>query len=419
MIPTFKLNDTLIEAVPSVHYRSVFAAGVNKICSNEMTRPEAIAVELGPGLASEVRNWMQELGVNPFTKTILPCMLGLLYRNSLIHPDYFDTAVHLQNHLQKPLGEISCESKYQLLNYSDRYLAALSSTDSIIEAVRCSIELNIPVYGIDLDEFSSSHRKPFLIEDPTKPGLDIASYTLKYGSYAASCRDNYVDGRREYAMSARLKSLLPRYKRILLVCGLAHLENILQLMNDPSVKPADIMAPGVSHSFQRVIIHPKIAVSFMDVYPVLASIYEQLRTNPSIKDSETFRIPDYTIVYRDILDKVYGRYYDSIKPEKKLPNSCGRFDMLPEFERLVMNHQLTSQQYVPQVSELLECARTLMPDGFYDFLAASLMDIERPWASGKLFPELPLIARKPEWPKETDSITTIELYNLTESGKDI
>ncbi len=33
MIPTFKLNDTLIEAVPSVHYRSVFAAEVNKICS--------------------------------------------------------------------------------------------------------------------------------------------------------------------------------------------------------------------------------------------------------------------------------------------------------------------------------------------------------------------------------------------------
>ncbi len=52
MIPTFKINDTLIEAVPSVHYRSVFAAEVNKICSSETTRPEAIAVELGPGLAS-------------------------------------------------------------------------------------------------------------------------------------------------------------------------------------------------------------------------------------------------------------------------------------------------------------------------------------------------------------------------------
>ncbi len=58
----------------------------------------------------------------------------------------------------------------KLLNYSDRYLAALSSTDSIIEAVRCSIELNIPVYGIDLDEFSASHRKPLLVEDPTNPG---------------------------------------------------------------------------------------------------------------------------------------------------------------------------------------------------------------------------------------------------------
>ncbi len=60
------------------------------------------------------------------------------------------------------------------------------------------------------------------------------------------------------------------------------------LMNDPDVKPADIMAPGVSYSFQRVIIHPKIAVSFMDVYPVLATIFEKLRINPSEKDSATF-----------------------------------------------------------------------------------------------------------------------------------
>ena len=418
MIPNFKIKDTLIDVVPSYHFRSVFAASVNKICTNVMTRPEAIAVELGPCLAIEVRNWMQELGVNSFTKTILPCMLGILYRNSLIHPDYFDTAVHLQDHMQKPLGETSFELKSQLLNYSDRNLAALSSTDSIIEAVRCSIELNIPVYGIDLDEFSSGLRKPILIEDPAKPGLDIAAYTLKYGRYAASCRDKYIDGRREYAMSARLKSLLPQYKRILLVCGLAHFENILQLMNDPSVKPADVMVPGVSYSFKRVIIHPKIAVSFMDVYPVITSMYEDLRPNPSIKDSEIFLIPDYSKVYRDILDKVYCRYYESIKQEKKPANSVRGFDMVPEFEKLVVNHQLTSQQFVPRASELLECSRTLMPDGFYDFLVDGLMDIDRPWASPKQFPELPMIGRKPEGSKEKNKITTVELYHLKESGKD-
>ena len=408
MIPAFKINNSVIEAVPSVHFRSAFAVEVNRICTEETTRPEAIAVELGPGLASEMRNWMQELGVSPFTKTILPCMFGLLYSNRLVHPDYYETAVQLQDHMQQPLGEISSESKSRLLNYSDRNLAALSSTDSIIEAVRCSIELNIPVYGIDLDEFSACHRKPLLIEDPSTQCLDIAEYALKYGSYAASGRDSYVDCRREYAMSARLKSLLPRYKRILVVCGLAHWENIIQLMNDPDVKPAEVMEPGDSLSFRRVIIHPKIAVSFMDVYPVLTSIYEHMRTNPSIKDSEVLRIPDFIKVNRDILDKVYCRYYDIIKPEKKLIISGGRFDLVPEFERLVMNHQLTSQHYVPGVTELLGCARSLMPAEFYDILATVLMDIERPWASPKQFPELPMIARKPEGHEETDKKTQIE-----------
>jgi hypothetical protein len=418
MIAAFKINDTLIEAVPSVHYRSVFAVEVNKICSCEATRPEAIAVELGPDLAAEVRNWMQELGISPFTKTILPCMLGLLYGNRLIHPGYYDTAIQLQGHLQEPLGEISCESKNHLLNYSDRYLAALSSTDSIIEAVRCSIELSIPLYGIDLDEFSARQGSPLLVEDPSDPDLDISSYVMKYGSYSASCRDTFVDGRREYAMSARLKALLPRNKRILLVCGLAHWENIIELMNDPAVKPADEMAPAVSHSFKRIIIHPKIAVSFMDVYPVLATIYEKLRINSSEKDTELFRMPDYAKVYRDILDKVYCSHDDSIKPGRKPGNSGGRFERVPEFERLVMNHQLISQHYVPGLKELLECARTIMPAEFYDLLAGHLMDIEQPWASPWQFPELPMLSRIPEESKETGKKPTIELYNLTESGKD-
>lgn len=419
MFPNFKINDTLIEAVPSVHYRAVFAVEVNKICRSETMRPEAIAVELGPQLAAEVRNWMLELGIKPNTKTILPCMYGLLYANRLIHPGYYNTAIQLQGHLQEPLGDISRKSKKHLLNYSDRYLAALSSTDSIIEAVRCSIELGIPIYGIDLDEFSARQGSPLLVEDPSNRGLDISAYVTKYGSYSASCRDIYVDGRREYAMSARLKAIVPQYKRILLVCGLAHWEKIIQLMNDPDVRPADEMAPSVSQSFKRVIIHPKIAVSFMDVYPVLTTIYENLRINPSEKDSELFRIPDYAKVYRDILDKVYCSYNDIIKTGRKPGNSGGRFDRVPEFERLVMNHQLISQHYVPRLQELLGCARAIMPGEFYDLLAGNLMDIDRPWASPRQFPELPMISRRTEEAKETAKKTTIELYNLTEPGKDI
>ena len=67
------------------------------------TRPEAVAVELGPHLTNAITSWMKELGVSPLKETELPCMLGLLYSNRLIHPDYQETVLGLQAHFGKPL----------------------------------------------------------------------------------------------------------------------------------------------------------------------------------------------------------------------------------------------------------------------------------------------------------------------------
>ena len=354
----------------------------------------------------------------PLKETELPCMLGLLYKNKFVHPDFQETALGLQAHSGKPLNEISPELRRQLLNYSDKYLAGLSSTDSIFEAIRCSIELNIPVYGIDMDEFSARQGKMVFVEEPDGPDFGLSRYVTKYGGIAAMCRDPYVDGRREYVMAARLKLLAGRHKRILFTCGLAHWETIQKLLKDPVVRPAEILLPEGSLNFTRVIVHPRMAVTFMDIYPVLTTIYEHNRHNPLNKSKDPVRLPKTGLMYQDILEKVYNKYFIEYKTFYKENKTNNNIQSIPDFERLVSNMQIVNQHFAPSMTDLIDCARSMMSPDFCDLLTTQLMDIERPWASPGQFPGLPIISRMPDNQEQKENQMPVDLFNLTESGKD-
>ena len=60
MYPIIKINRSEIIGVPAIHNRAVFAREVNYLCSARETRPEAIAVELGPHIVAELVAWMKE-----------------------------------------------------------------------------------------------------------------------------------------------------------------------------------------------------------------------------------------------------------------------------------------------------------------------------------------------------------------------
>jgi hypothetical protein len=419
MSPVIEINESIIEAVPAVHYRSAFAREVNNLCSCDKTRPEAVAVELGPHLTNAITSWMKELGVSPLKETELPCMLGLLYKNKFVHPDYQETALGLQAHSGKPLNELSPELRRKLLNYSDKYLAGLSSTDSIFEAIRCSIELNIPVYGIDMDEFSARHGKTVLIEEPQGLDSGLSNYVVKYGRIASMCRDAYVDGRREYVMAARLKSLAGRHRRILFTCGLAHWEMIQILLKDPAVRPAEILITEGSINFTRVIVHPRMAVTFMDTYPVLTTIYEQNRHNPLNKSKDPFRIQKAGHIYQDILAKVYNKYFKEYKTVYKENKTNNNIQRIPDFEIFVSNMQIVNQHFAPSLTDLIDCARSMMSPDFCDLLTTHLMDIERPWASPGQFPNLPMVSRLPDNSEQKENKAPVDFFNLTESVKDL
>jgi hypothetical protein len=385
-------------AVPAVHYLAVFAREVNRICSHKITRPDAIAVELSPHLVVEIVNWMKELGVGPAKEIMLPCMLGILVRNRMINPRYRDSALFLQKYFSKPLNEIPSVLQNHLLHFSDQYLIGLSSTDSIIEAIRCAVELEIPVFGVDMDEFAPRTNVQFLVEDPSNPAFELSDYVTQNEKTATQMRDLYVDGRREQIMAARLKNILGKFHGVLFTGGLGHWEMINDLLANPSIEPADFLLPPKVPDFTRVILHPKTAILFMDAYPILTTRYEENRTHPFLNHDQIVHLENTEAISQNILQLTYLQYFTEIQTKQK-NKSGNESQKIPDFERLIAVMRMFKQQNYTSMFSLLEVAHSMMSEDFIQILSCQLMEIGRSWASPKDFPDLPLISNAP--PEQT------------------
>ena len=418
MFPEIKINGSILTGVPAVHYRALFAREVNNICSCKETRPEAIAVELPPHITREIICWMKELGVNKSEGIVLPCMLGILYKNRVIHPDLRDTAFNIQEFTGRSLANTSPEILKQFLNYSDKCIVGISSTDSIIEAIRCGVELGIPVYGVDMDEFAVKPTGSFLFQDPDEQEFHFDKYVSQNERMSSCCRDPYTDGRREYIMSARLKRILCKYRNVLFTGGLAHWLQLKDLLTDPELRPADFLVPGKSPSFERTIIHPSMALAFMDSYPVLTTIYEMNRRHPAGNFRLRFPLPDKRETCRQILAETYDKFHKEYSYNKAFSKTANGIEMIPEFERLLTNFSLFHQNYSPSISELLVCGDSMMTSGFNGILLTRLMDIGRPWASHKQFPELPVLSYVPNNQTEKENLSHTDFFQFTDSWQD-
>jgi hypothetical protein len=386
-----KFNGSTLMTVPAIHYQAIFAGEVFRICSDERTRPDAIAVELNPHVVFEIVNWMKELGVGSKEKIMLPCMLGILVKNRLISPVYRDSALFLQEYFRRPLDNISSVLLDHLLHFSSHNLIGLSSTDSIIEAIRSAVELQIPVYGVDMDEFAPGANTQLLIEDPTNTSFSLSDYVSRNGKATTRMRDPYVDGRREHVMAARLKNILAEYRRVLFTGGLGHWEMINELLLNTSVKPADYLFSKSVPDYTRVLLHPKIAIHFMDAYPIQTTHYEENRIHPFLSVDKNVHLKNTETVLNNILQLTYLQYFTETKPEQ-LNKSGNESQRIPDFERLIKGMRMLKQQKHTSMSTLLEVAHSMMSEDFIQILSFQLMEIGRSWATLKDFPDLPLIS---------------------------
>lgn len=390
----FTIQGMSVYAVPSVHFRMAFAEEVNRLCAVE--KPDAIAVELGPQTANAAAAWIHELcGTGDGGSTVLPCMLGMTRPNRRIRPSKRADAVRLQKMTGKELHELPPELLLDVLDYSELSVLYFSPTDSIIEAIRCADELKVPLYGIDLEETAACQRKSIMLPDPDLASRDMANYVAQNGAFAEHQRDDEIDQRREWAMAARLKSLAARHKRVVFVCGLAHWRRLRDLLDNPAIAPAPIPVgkPSDRNSFQRVLVHPLLAINYLDTFPAFAEEYQDCRAHV-LHRPKYHQSLDVHRLFNDMLRSAYEEYFIRSKDTGEQLDRCFEdWEARNDWERLLWNLTTIRQRSTPDVFTALSTAQGIMSDKFCRILGETLM--ESKWAKPDAFPDLPILAPSP------------------------
>jgi hypothetical protein len=382
-------GSAVLFAVPAVHFQADFALEVNRACCDPARRPNAIAVELGPLIAAAARRWLGELGIGPGRRTRLPCMLGLVKRNRFLRPSARVRASELQRETGLDLSRIPPLRLYEELGLASSSVLALSPTDSIVEAMRCACELDLPLYGVDLEDMADPVYPNFLFPDPTGeasvPPGDLCRIA------AAAPGDPEVDTRRETAMAARLKGVLERHGRVLFTGGMGHWNRIERLISEKTLRPAvkglEASPQGDAGIFRRVVIHPALASAHMDAFPAVAKAFESRRRHPGLGPPGRSRPIDRDAILRALLKKAYRRHFSgsSASPDRTTDAGKGAdWSGLTVFEQLLRGLTLLNLRSQPTLSLLDSCARATFSNDLCDTLRRSFTEF--PWVDGKTLP---------------------------------
>jgi len=237
---SFYIQSDNLYIVPVCHYRFEFAWYVNRaICE---ISPDDIAVEL-PGTLEE-----------PITTAIkrFPYLSVVFYQNGNGEYIYFP----------------------------------VEPSDPLCEAVRCGLDMNIPLHFADLDVDDYP-----LLFDPVPDSYSIyiiglESYWNAYDKIVNSGEREVLcqaDEMREIQMAYSLQKLLQKGRKVLLVCGMAHVRSILEKLKTPQVQAIgrvvrkDLRIFNLSLSSIREVTGET---------PFFISLYEMLRGNPAKKSEE-------------------------------------------------------------------------------------------------------------------------------------
>jgi hypothetical protein len=364
--PQIQYRKSVLAPVPAIHCRYPFAAIVRRQCEDKALRPSAIAVELGPCITQTAIDWIKELTQSGK----LPILMGLMRRNRLIKASMREKAIHLQEKTGCSLSDLPDDILHAELGLFKWSLFPLSSSDSLVEALRCGMEYDIQVYGIDLEESPHSEERSFIqIEAPETTELTYPDYLRHTAHHAALDRDIDVDIRREIAMTARLKTLLERHDRVLFTGGMAHWPIIVRLLEDTSLKsaPCPQADPALCSEFIKVIVHPAEAIQFMDFFPAVTAAYESWRSDMAspLPDLQELFQKGMEAVYTDYF---YGEAYDAYNYPAPDPKSLRHrqldLDLIPRFENFLKNLSVLNSQPVPYLPQLAAAASEIMSKTF-------------------------------------------------------
>jgi hypothetical protein len=390
-----RFKNSSMTAVPSIHFRVPFAMAVNRLCSNGKGSPDAIAVEMETEFASAALAWIRELTVDNDTFKALPVMLGLVQNSTRSqNPDTPRPAAERDQFIREnPPGAFLKRPRPAGVK-----VLYLSPADSIVEAIRCAIESDIPLYAVDSEKMPRSREPGPVLEDPAVMHGDMVRYVKANVRNADASRDNVVDHAREIAMTARLKTILGRHKRVLFVCGLAHWARIKKLLNDPSVlaEPWTECVPRPdTREITRTVIHPLLAVNSMDLFPEMVRLYEQQRrpaTGARAAGRQKHQYKPHEVFVR-LLNKVYSCRF-MLKKAGPAPSGCSSdLHFLGSFETMLANLRTLHLRSTPDFTMAMSAANSSMSLGFSKELLKTFLDF--PWLKPEDFPQCPVLAPSP------------------------
>jgi hypothetical protein len=380
------VGSSKLVVVPAVHFQADFALEVNRACCDPARRPDAIAVELGPLVAAAAHQWLGELGISPDQRKRLPCMLGLTKRNRHLRSSARERAMELQRETGNELEQLPSTLLQEELGYASASVLVLSPTDSIVEAMRCARELDVPLHGVDLEETANPIHPQRVLPDPAGADRGLSRDLRRFA--ASTPWDPEVDPRRERAMAARLKGLLLRHARVLFTGGMAHWNRIEALLSDeglrPSVKGLDTVASVATGIFRRSVIHPAVAVGQMDVFPAVALAFERRRRHPLRDLPGSYRPIRREAMLRTLLRRAYRRHFRDSTDRRKVTLKRSDWSGIPAFEQLLRAQTLLNQRSQPTLAMVDTCARATLTGDFCAVLRRTLSGY--PWVDPKTQP---------------------------------
>lgn len=225
-----------IHALPVLHYRMEFAQLVRMACNHLL--PDAIAIELPRTLEAA------------FTRAVrrLPEISVIRY-----------VASHTNESEQE-----NNETVYLLVE----------PADPLVEAARMALELNLPLYYIDVDTNSYPRINEQLPDPYSICRIGLEAYYGEYRKYNFQEIPCLEDQRREQGMAFRLQRLALQHHRVLFVCGMAHLDRVKHLFTIPQAEPMERIRRT---DIQICNLHPESCREILAEFPFLSAVYEHRR----------------------------------------------------------------------------------------------------------------------------------------------
>jgi len=374
-----------VHALPVLHYKMEFATLVRQAV--ERLQPDCIAIELPPTLQAHFLRGVRRL------------------------------------------PEISV-LRYELVRSGKGSAAAgetvflfIEPADPLVEAARLAEEREIPLQCIDVDvEGYPCHEEPFPDSYAVRR-IGLASYYTEYRKVFGKSEPGPEDLLREKGMAFRLQQMAQRFERILLVCGMAHLERLKENFALPQAAPLErVKRSGIS----LYNLHPESCREVLAEYAFLSALYELRRgplppepsvTGPTLRKSwHAFELiaggkqeaPEEEVLYQAQLRSAHhvGRAGDGLDRQRailRLFHEASRHYRQETgepvhlwqkraFFRFARNYALVTGRLLPDLFQMLAAARGCLDDNFaYAFFRLATF---YPWQ--KLDTDLPTISLRPE-----------------------